>query len=169
MDFTSLDQLSAYLSSQAGQSMVLSNGMSVQEMMIGEANKIKQLIQKYMDAYFDTHSNSGIYDRTGGLQGSMNVDNFVDINIASGVCKITIDFDSEAIKAYSIFNEEYTGYNKLELMDHGWEVRSDAWFHDIPNFGSFGGIHFLRDAINEYNSSNPYNLKIEVQGIHYEV
>jgi len=169
MDFTSLDQLSKYLSSHAGQSMVLSNGMSVQEMMIGEANKIKQLIQKYMDAYFDTHSNSGIYNRTGGLQSSMSVDDFVDINIVSGVCKITIDFDSEAIKAYSIFDGEYTGYNKLELMDHGWEVRSDAWFHDIPNFGTFKGLHFLKDAIDEYNSKNPYGLDIKVEGLHYEI
>jgi hypothetical protein len=168
MDFTSLDQLSSYLSSQAGQSMVLSNGMSIEEMLKTEAKRLLDCIQRRLDSYYDSY-NPVMYERTYGLQKSMSVSDFISVNIANGTASITIDFDQADIQAKSLFGSGWDGYNKVELINNGWQVKDDVWFADIEHFGKFSGSHFIENGIADFNQSNPYNLKIELKGFHNQI
>jgi len=171
MDFTNFSDLEKYLNTPSGQNTMTTSGLTIKEIVSNEANELKSIIEKYMNAYFEESRNSvsGIYNRTGGLQNSLIEVKLEDVKVVGNVATVSLNFDEDAIRAYSIFNGDYTGYNKLELMDHGWEVRDDVWFHDIPNFGEFKGLHFLKDALDEYNSKNPYGLDIKVEGLHYEI
>ena len=164
MDFTSLDQLSAYLNTQAGQSTVLSNGLSIEEMLKNEANRLKSCIEKRLDEYYESYSPS-VYFRTDNLRYSMSVDDIVSIDIAAGKASISIDFDKYAIAAHSVFGDDSSNYNQVELINNGWKVKDSVWFADVEHFGYQEGSHFIENGIADFNQSNPYNLKIEVKGM----
>jgi hypothetical protein len=164
MDFTSLDQLSKYLNTSAGQSTVLSNGMTIEKMLKQEANRLKTCIEKRLDEYYASYD-PVMYMRTENLRYSMSVDDFVSIDISSGTASITIDFDKYAIAAHSVFGDDSSNYNKVELINNGWQVKDSVWFADVEHFGYQEGSHFIENGIADFNQSNPYNLKIEVKGM----
>lgn len=164
-DFTSLEALSKYLNTSAGQSMVMSNGLSIEEMLKQEANRLMECIQRRLDSYYSDYS-PVMYERTYGLQNSMSVSDFISVNIVNGTASITIDFDEANIQAKSLFGSEWDDYNKVELINNGWQVRDGLWFSDVEHFGKFSGSHFIENGIADYSADNPYNLKIELQGFH---
>jgi len=165
MDFTSLDQLSAYLNTQAGQSTVLSNGLSIETMLKTEAKRLMDCIQNRLDFYYDSYQ-PVMYERTFGLQSSMSVSDFISLDINSGIATITIDFDKVSTEAHSVFGSEWDGYNKVELINNGWQVRDGLWFSDVEHFGFQKPARFIENGILDFNADNPYNLKIELQGFH---
>ena len=168
-DFTSLSDLSSCLNTQAGQSTVLSNGLSIEEMLKTEADRLKSCIEKFLDEYYDSYDPSGMYLRTENLRYSMSVDDFIDINIAEGKAVIKIDFDKYAIAAHSLFGSDSSAYNQVALINNGWRVEKDVWFKDIEHFGWQSGFDFIGKGIALFNQTNPYNLKIDVQGIPTEI
>jgi hypothetical protein len=50
------------------------------------------------------------------------------------------------------------------LMEEGWnaEKLANSKGKDIYRFTWFDGIHYVKNAVEQFKSSNPYNLIIEV-------
>ena len=167
MDFTSLDQLSAYLNTSAGQQTMTTSGVTIEQLLKQEANRLKSCIEQYLDEYYASYDPS-VYMRTDNLRYSMSVDDFVDINVVAGIAKISIDFDKYAIASHSLFGGS-NEYNQVELINNGLEVKQDVWFKDIEHFGWQEGFDFIGQGIALFNQTNPYNLKIEVEGISKEI
>lgn len=164
MDFTSLDQLSEYLSSQAGQSTMTTSGLTIQQLLEQEARRLLNFIQKRINEYYDSYQ-PVMYDRTYGLM-AMRIEDFTDMSVVNGTATIRINFDELEIQAHSIFGDDSTAYNTVELINNGWKVRDGLWFSDIEHLGFQSGAHFIENGIADFNADNPYNLKIELQGFH---
>lgn len=164
MDFTSLEQLSKYLSSQAGQNTMTTSGMTVKQILEQEARRLLNCIQKRINEYYESY-NPVVYQRTYGLF-AMRVEDFIDMTMMNGTASIKIDFDKADIQAHSIFGDGGDAYNTVELINSGWQVKEGVWFSDIEHFGHQDGAHFIENGIADFNADNPYNLKIELQGFH---
>ena len=164
MDFTSLDQLSAYLNSSAGQNIMTTSGLTVQQILEQEARRLLNCIQKRINEYYESY-NPVVYQRTYGLF-AMRVEDFVDMTMVNGTASIKINFDELEIQAHSIFGDDSTAYNTVELINNGWKVRDGLWFSDIEHLGFQSGAHFIENGVSDYSQNNPYNLKIELIGFH---
>ena len=94
--------------------------------------------------------------------------NFVRITLGQHEqLSIDIDFDQESIMHESILNEWYPGEYEdqyqgdvYKLIRYGWRVRKNVWFKNIPDFGYFDGFDFVDMAVKEFNSNNPYKIKV---------
>mgnify|MGYP002409794542 CR=1 FL=1 len=162
--FTNLDDLSKWLNTQAGQQTMTTSGKSIEQILKKEATRLKSCIEKRLDEYYDSYFPS-VYSRTNNLRYSMSVDDFVNINMVEGKATVTIDFDKYAIAAHSVFGNDSSNYNKVELINNGWQVRDGLWFSDIEHLGYQKPARFIENGIADFNKNNPYNLKIEVKGM----
>ena len=166
MDFTSLDQLSAYLNTQAGQNTMTTSGLTIQQILEQEARRLLNFIQKRINEYYESYDPSDLYyKRTYGMF-AMRVEDFIDTTVINGTCSIKIDFDKADIQAHSLWGDAGDAYTTVELINSGWKVRDDVWFANIDHFGHQTGAHFIENGIADFNADNPYNLKIELQGFH---
>jgi len=164
MDFTSLEQLSKYLSSQAGQNTMTTSGLTIQQLLEQEARRLLNCIQKRINEYYESYT-PVMYDRTYGLM-AMRIEDFTDMTVINGTASIKIDFDELEIQAKSIFGDDSSAYNTVELINSGWKVRDGLWFSNIEHLGFQSGAHFIENGVSDFNENNPYNLKIELQGFH---
>jgi hypothetical protein len=126
-----------------------------------EAQRLRDCLQVQLDSYYNSYSPS-MYERTYGLQNSLTLDDLIDIDViggGNGSLSMTISFN-EGAKGTSLFSSEEV--NKALLINYGWAVKKDVWFRDIYRFGYFEGDGFIEDGINDFFTSNPYNIKIEL-------
>jgi len=168
MEFTSLDQLSSYLNTRTGQQTMTTSGVTIEQILKKEADRLKSCIEQFLDEYYASYD-PVMYMRTDNLRYSMSVDDFIDINVVEGRAVIKIDFDKYAITAHSLFDSDSSAYNQVALINNGWKVEKDVWFKDIEHFGWQSGFDFIGKGIALFNQTNPYNLKIDVQGIPVEI
>jgi len=164
MDFTSLEQLSKYLSSQAGQSIMTTSGLTIQQILEQEARRLLNFIQKRINEYYESYQ-PVMYERTYGLF-AMRIEDFTDMSVINGTASIKINFDELEIQAHSIFGDDSTAYNTVELINNGWQVRDGLWFSNVEHLGFQKPARFIENGIVDFNADNPYNLKIELQGFH---
>jgi hypothetical protein len=133
----------------------------VEQILRKEAHRLKDCLQVQLDSYYSSYS-PVMYERTYGLQKSLVLDDLIDVDIISdnqGSFSMTVSFN-EGAKGMSLFSGEEV--NKALLINYGWSVKKDVWFRDIYRFGYFEGDGFIEDGINDFLSSNPYNIKIEL-------
>lgn len=52
--------------------------------------------------------------------------------------------------------------NVFWLINDGYSVKKNVWFKHINNFGQRAAQHFVEKGIQEFNSSNPYGLYVDV-------
>ena len=142
-----------------------------EEIMFDEANRLRDLIMKWIRLFLNLKSHKdgvywGIYRtneywRTGKLKRSVKEvePNFVRITQGQHEqLSIDIDFDQE---------DRYQG-DVYKLIRYGWRVRKDVWFKNIPDFGYFDGFDFVDMAVKEFNSNNPYKIKVALSDAFYK-
>lgn len=164
MTFNSLDALYGWMEKQGWQYATTSSGLTMRDILLKEAERLKSCFEKAIGSYYDSYSPSGIVPRTGNLQDSLVVDKVVKISSAGKTMSVQIDFDQAMIMAESIFGSDSSNYNTASLINDGWQVRPDVSFSHIEHFGFYDGFDFVRQALDEFYSDNPYNIKVHVEG-----
>lgn len=129
-----------------------------------EVERLKDCIQNRIDEYMDSYSPI-LYQRTGGFQNSLYVDDFLDINIETNRISVKLAFGSGA---YHNSGDGILGWNGngeevnvAILLEYGYQVQKDVWFKNIENFGYRHAGRFVQNGINDFNKNNPYGIKID--------
>lgn len=148
-----------------------SNGQSLDELLYIEAQRLKDCIQYRLDNYLSSYS-PVMYKRTGRLQSSLKVDNFMDIKIVGNGLEINLFFDENANHMsgdglIGWFGSEWKGtgeeVNIAYLLNYGYRVKKDVWFKNIENFGYREAGYFVEDGVDDYNKVNPLGIKVTIK------
>ena len=156
--FTNLDDIKKYIKKNVG-TVKLTNGKNLNQIMQSEAKRLKDIITKHIGIHYASYSNNEeVRSRTFGLINSLRVETIKQVG---SLLSVKVYFDQDMATQPSVVGGE-PGFTPI-LIDQGWEVKADVWFKDIPMFGHFDGTGFIKSAVMEYNSKNPYGLSISVE------
>ena len=136
--------------------------LTYEQVLKNEIYRFKDILKNHILAYYNSYSPM-VYVRgshEGNLLESLTVDDIVQLSIDGKqlICKIIIN--ENAIHT-SVVDDSYG--NAFWLMNYGWEVGENVPFHDIHRFGYFEGVHFLENAIEEFENTNKYGLTVKVE------
>ena len=141
----------------------MSNGRTLAENLYIEANRLRDCIQNRLDIYMATHQPK-MYDRTGNLENSLKVDDFLSIRVVGNSLEIDIFFDDGAIHKSGDGIKGWSGngdeVNVAYLLNYGYRVEKDVWFKNIPYFGFRPAANFVEDGINDFNATNTLGINI---------
>lgn len=141
----------------------MSNGKTLAENLYSEANRLRDCIQNRLDIYMATHQPK-MYDRTGNLENSLKVDDFLSIKVVGNSLEIDIFFDDGAIHKSGDGIKGWSGngdeVNVAYLLNYGYRVEKDVWFKNIPYFGFRPAANFVEDGIDDFNATNTLGIKI---------
>lgn len=141
----------------------MSNGRTLAENLYSEANRLRDCIQNRMDMYMALYTPE-IYKRTGGLEGSLTVDDILSIRVVGNTLEIDIFFDDGAIHKSGDGIQGWDGnsdeVNVAYLLNYGYRVEKDVWFKNIPYFGFRPAANFVEDGIDDFNTTNTLGIKI---------
>ena len=146
----------------------MSNGRTLAENLYSEANRLRDCIQNRLDIYMATHQPK-MYDRTGNLENSLKVDDFLSIKVVGNSLEIDIFFDDGAIHMSGDGVRTPTGQmwggtgeevNTAYLLNYGYRVKKDVWFKGYENFGYREGANFVEDGIDDFNATNTLGINI---------
>ena len=147
----------------------MSNGKTLAENLYNEANRLRNCIQNRLNIYLKTHpyrygGTSPTYERTGGLENSLKVDDILSIRVVDNALEIDIFFDEGAIHKSGDGIQGWGGngdeVNVAYLLNYGYRVKKDVWFKNIPYFGFRPAANFVEDGIEDFNSTNTLGIKI---------
>ena len=142
-----------------------SNGKTLAECLYSEVIRLKNLIQFYLDEYLMS-TPPMVYKRTGMLLSSLQIDDFLSIQIVNGGLEIAIRFNDNAIHTSGDGIIGWDGsdekVNVAVLLNYGYRVKKDVWFKNIENFGYRTGVYFVEDGVADFNQSNPYGIKVTI-------
>ena len=142
-----------------------SNGKTLAQCLYSEVIRLKNLIQFYLDEYLMS-TPPMVYKRTGMLLSSLQVDDFLSIQIINGGLEIAIRFNDNAIHMAGDGIIDWDGngekVNVAVLLNYGYRVKKDVWFKNIENFGYRTGAYFVEDGVADFNQSNPYGIKVTI-------
>jgi len=135
------------------------NGKSVDQILVSEAARLKEILAKHIRAYYDSYSPK-VYIRH--EKYGMVKHLLMDVVPKNG--SIAIYFDENHVWGPSVIDEEKYGWGfEPILIDNGWRVKSSAPHANIHRFGYYEGYHFIEKAIREFERTNTYGLKVGVQ------
>ena len=141
----------------------MSNGRTLAENLYSEANRLRDCIQNRLDIYMATHQPK-MYDRTGNLENSLKVDDFLSIKVVGNSLEIDIFFDDGAIHKSGDGIKGWSGngdeVNVAYLLNYGYRVEKDVWFKNIPYFGFRPAANFVEDGIDDFNATNTLGINI---------
>ena len=141
----------------------MSNGRTLAENLYSEANRLRDCIQNRLDIYMATHQPK-MYDRTGNLENSLKVDDFLSIKVVGNSLEIDIFFDEGAIHKSGDGIKGWSGngdeVNVAYLLNYGYRVEKDVWFKNIPYFGFRPAANFVEDGIDDFNATNTLGINI---------
>ena len=141
----------------------MSNGRTLAENLYSEANRLRDCIQNRLDIYMNTHQPK-MYDRTGNLENSLKVDDFLSIKVVGNSLEIDIFFDDGAIHKSGDGIKGWSGngdeVNVAYLLNYGYRVEKDVWFKNIPYFGFRPAANFVEDGIDDFNATNTLGINI---------
>lgn len=135
----------------------LFDGMSLNEMLIFEANRLKNIIQKHIDSYYASYSPK-VYKRLNNFKKSLRVESkVVDKSIA-------VYFDEDYAWAPSyITGDEPWGFVPI-LLDTGWYWHNAVNMKGIAyRFVYYEGSNYLQDAIKEFADTDKYGVGISIE------
>lgn len=142
-----------------------STGKTLAQCLYSEVIRLKNLIQFYLDEYLMS-TPPIVYKRTGMLLSSLQIDDFLSIQIVNGGLEIAIRFNDNAIhmSGDGIIGWDGNGekVNVAVLLNYGYRVKKDVWFKNIENFGYRTGAYFVEDGVADFNQSNPYGIKVTI-------
>lgn len=141
----------------------MSNGRTLAENLYSEANRLRDCIQNRMDMYMALDTPK-MYKRTGGLEGSLTVDDILSIRVVGNTLELDIFFDEGAIHKSGDGIKGWSGngdeVNVAYLLNYGYRVEKDVWFKNIPYFGFRPAANFVEDGIDDFNATNTLGIKI---------
>ena len=113
---------------------------------------VESSLQDYYESYYPK-----IYTRrldigmeNWDLIHALDIVSEAEINLTTNTCDIRLYFKSPNAYGTSLFGGE-DGYLP-ELINSGWSVGYDKWFHHIHRFGYYEGNHYIDNGIDEFNN-----------------
>ena len=155
--FKNVDQLNKWIQKNA-MNLTLDNGKTLKDILKEEASRLKEIIKKNIQAYYDSYIPT-TYSRTMGLLNSLRVD---AVKKDGNNISVRLWFDENAIHPSVIDSEKWDDGFVAILIDTGWQV-SQGSHMNIPHFGFQEGAHFIENSVKEYNANNQYGFKISVE------
>ena len=154
----------------------LSNGDTLAETMVKEAEKLRGCIQHYIDKYYNSYQPS-IYERTEGYRKSLQVEDVADIRVVGDTLRISVYFDIALathpnLESVYRYNEYGRGYriplqNRHDsfvpaLMERGWESQklADMIGRHVYRLTYFEGIRAVEQGVADYNRINKLGIKV---------
>lgn len=137
------------------------NGMTLEEQLKREVDRLYDCIQKYIDGYYNSYEPE-IYERTYRFQGSMYAQNLIDARVEGDKINLSILFNDDLANHDSLFSNE-EAYVPL-LINDGWVAEKlESRLGIIPRFTRFEGIHFIEKGITDFNRTNTLGIHIDVK------
>lgn len=136
----------------------VSNGNILPNVLANEARRLYRLIQYKIDDYYNSYDPI-VYNRTGDFRKSLYVEDIANIRVVGNSLVISMGFN----QALSMHRNIFDGHNSFVplLMEQGWYAKKlEKQYGMIERFTRFGGIHAIRDAIEEFNRSNKYGIVV---------
>lgn len=131
------------------------------QILQNESRRLKNILQKHIENYYNSYSPT-VYHRGqhgGNLLNSLSVDDVCTVSSNGMKLIMSINVNENAIHNSIIDNSEA---NAFWLMNDGWQVRKETWFKDVYRFGYFEGAHFVENAIEEFEQTSKYGIKVDV-------
>lgn len=147
----------------------MSNGKTIGQNLYAEAQRLRDCIQHRLDIYMASHPPK-MYDRTGNLESSLTVDDFLSVKVVNNSLQVELFFDEGAIHMSGdgvitptgqIWGGTGEEVNTAILLEYGYRVKKNVWFKDYENFGYREGAHFVEDGIADFNATNTLGIRIE--------
>lgn len=143
----------------------MSNGKTYSQNLKSEADRLRDCIQKALENYLISNPPT-VYSRTGKLEKSLQVEDIANIKIIGNSLSINLWFDENANHESGDGIEGWDGtgetVNTAYLLNYGYEVKKDVWFKNIENFGYRSAANFVEDGIDEFNKTNIFGIKIQI-------
>lgn len=101
------------------------------------------------------------FDEFGNLSGS---DFLSKISMSQNGYNIEITYVNElanVIRPSIFYYDNHKKANVFWLINDGYSVKKNVWFRNIVNFGQRVGQHFVEKGIADFNSTNPYGMKVD--------
>lgn len=152
---------------------------SSEKTICDEANRLRDLIFKWMRVYEERMKAKWKWSYIWGVTLSDTIYEVKESDVITdeenGSVSVYIRFNEDRFLKRSILEEWYPGStfdeyvgDTLDIFRHGWEVKKDVWFKNIGGFGFGDGFDFVQKGIDEFNSNNPYNIKVELSDAFYK-
>lgn len=160
--FNSYEDLAKYLNqSEAGKGNIFTVPISddegsVKKVLEEEAKRLEQLIKEEIVHYYNSYKPVR-YKRTFNWLNSLRVDK---PNIEGNKASIRIYFDDNLAYHPSVVSSDQPKGYVPWLMESGWQVKKMKKV--IYRFTYFEGTHYIKNAIEKWQQTNQYGLKIAV-------
>lgn len=135
--------------------------LTYRQVLQNEARRFKNILQQKIEDYFASYS-PVVYERGkhgGNLRDSLSVDDVCRISTNGTKLIMSVDITDNAIHNSILDGSEA---NAFWLLNDGWTVKKDVWFKDVYRFGYYEGAHFVEDAVEEFERTSKYGIKVEV-------
>lgn len=135
--------------------------MTYEQILKKELQRFKNILQKHIDDYYSSYT-PVVYNRGrhgGNLRQSLTVDDICELSSKDRRITCRILINENAIHDSIVDGSEA---NAFFLINDGWQLKKNVWFKNIYRFGHYEGAHFVEDAVEEFEQTNKYGIKIEV-------
>ena len=135
--------------------------LTYRQILQNEAKRLKNILQQHIEDYYHSYS-PVIYQRGqhgGNLLNSLSVDDMCAVSSDGMKLIMNVNVNENAIHNSILDDSEA---NAFWLMNDGWQVKKNTWFKDVHRFGYFEGAHFVEDAVEEFERTSKYGIKVDV-------
>lgn len=135
--------------------------LTYRQILTSETKRLKDILQQKIEDYYDSYSPT-VYKRGqhgGDLHNALSVDDICTVSANGMRLTMNITVNDNAIHNSIIDGSEA---NAFWLVNDGWEVKKDVWFKDIYRFGYFEGAHYVEEAVEEFEKTSKYGIKVDV-------
>lgn len=137
------------------------SNLTYEQILKNETKRFKDILQDCIDDYYNSYM-PVVYKRGaygGNLREALTVDNVCKISSNGKTLTCSVLVDEDAIHESILDGSEA---NAFWLINDGWNVKKDVWFKDIYRFGHYEGYHFVEKAVEEFERTDKYGIKVEV-------
>lgn len=135
--------------------------LTYRQILEKETMRLKNILQDKIENYYNFYSPT-VYQRGqhgGNLHNALSVDNICNISADGTKLTMNIIINENAIHNSILDNSEA---NSFWLLNDGWNVKKNVWFKDVYRFGYYEGVHFVEDAVEEFEKTSKYGIKVEI-------
>ena len=127
--------------------------LTYRQILQKETRRLKDILQKKIEDYYNSYSPT-VYKRGqhgGNLRDALSVDDVCTVSANGMKLIMNININENAIHNSILDDSEA---NAFWLINDGWQ--------DVYRFGYYEGAHFVEDAVEEFESTSKYGIKVEV-------
>lgn len=137
------------------------SNLTYEQILKSETQRFKDILQDCIDDYYNSYM-PVIYKRGahgGNLRDSLTVDNVCKISSNGKTLTCSVLVDEDAIHESILDGSDA---NVFWLLNDERAVKKNVSFKNIYRMGYYEGYHFVEKAVEEFERTNRYGIKVEV-------